>query len=128
MRHRRGGYDAQVEDVNAGRGDSRRDGRRNELPGCAGIAREEGDWSGVAFTFGEHLRCCYREREGEFRRDDAVRFAANSIGTKESGHVPFQDRKSTRLNSSHVAISYAVFCLKKKSIYIKSRPYTDIQL
>src|SRR5690625_1391524 len=26
----------------------------------------------------------------------------------------WQDRKSTRLNSSHVAISYAVFCLKKK--------------
>src|SRR5690625_5881952 len=28
-----------------------------------------------------------------------------------------RDRKSTRLNSSHVAISYAVFCLKKKKIY-----------
>src|SRR5439155_26503207 len=28
------------------------------------------------------------------------------------------DRKSTRLNSSHVAISYAVFCLKKKKILI----------
>src|SRR5437870_10381367 len=28
--------------------------------------------------------------------------------------VLFEDRKSTRLNSSHVAISYAVFCLKKK--------------
>src|SRR5439155_10183696 len=28
-----------------------------------------------------------------------------------------QDRKSTRLNSSHVAISYAVFCLKKKTRY-----------
>src|SRR5690554_1073530 len=27
-----------------------------------------------------------------------------------------QDRKSTRLNSSHVRISYAVFCLKKKSV------------
>src|SRR5439155_17333555 len=27
------------------------------------------------------------------------------------------DRKSTRLNSSHVAISYAVFCLKKKKTY-----------
>src|SRR5437660_5536814 len=27
---------------------------------------------------------------------------------------PPRDRKSTRLNSSHVAISYAVFCLKKK--------------
>src|SRR5690625_1799036 len=30
------------------------------------------------------------------------------------GPLPLQDRKSTRLNSSHVAISYAVFCLKKK--------------
>src|SRR5690625_5836983 len=28
---------------------------------------------------------------------------------------PLRDRKSTRLNSSHVAISYAVFCLKKKN-------------
>src|SRR5690606_41854699 len=28
---------------------------------------------------------------------------------------PRQDRKSTRLNSSHVKISYAVFCLKKKT-------------
>src|SRR5205809_5941366 len=29
-------------------------------------------------------------------------------------HHPAQDRKSTRLNSSHGYISYAVFCLKKK--------------
>src|SRR5207253_3446151 len=29
-------------------------------------------------------------------------------------YTPIEDRKSTRLNSSHVAISYAVFCLKKK--------------
>src|SRR3712207_8035543 len=29
-------------------------------------------------------------------------------------HRPHQDRKSTRLNSSHANISYAVFCLKKK--------------
>src|SRR5690625_6706869 len=28
-----------------------------------------------------------------------------------------RDRKSTRLNSSHVAMSYAVFCLKKKNVY-----------
>src|SRR5437870_10738538 len=35
---------------------------------------------------------------------------------RDEGHrVPaLRDRKSTRLNSSHVAISYAVFCLKKK--------------
>src|SRR5207253_6075620 len=31
-----------------------------------------------------------------------------------TGVFLFRDRKSTRLNSSHVAISYAVFCLKKK--------------
>src|SRR5205807_8984855 len=30
--------------------------------------------------------------------------------------VPFLDRKSTRLNSSHLVISYAVFCLKKKKV------------
>src|SRR5437762_3821104 len=31
-----------------------------------------------------------------------------------AGHGPSTDRKSTRLNSSHRCISYAVFCLKKK--------------
>src|SRR5699024_12225398 len=31
------------------------------------------------------------------------------------------DRKSTRLNSSHVSISYAVFCLKKKKTYKHTR-------
>src|SRR3989442_9032344 len=39
------------------------------------------------------------------------------------------DRKSTRLNSSHVRISYAVFCLKKKNhktpIYEESRSYAE---
>src|SRR6266571_7870583 len=30
-------------------------------------------------------------------------------------HPPAADRKSTRLNSSHMSISYAVFCLKKKN-------------
>src|SRR5207248_7496910 len=33
-----------------------------------------------------------------------------------------QDRKSTRLNSSHRTISYAVFCLKKKKFIIDSSP------
>src|SRR5260221_6570467 len=36
------------------------------------------------------------------------------------------DRKSTRLNSSHTVISYAVFCLKKKKQYVDhSRLYAD---
>src|SRR5207253_6436099 len=35
-------------------------------------------------------------------------------GTRARSQKDLEDRKSTRLNSSHVAISYAVFCLKKK--------------
>src|SRR5439155_2075468 len=40
--------------------------------------------------------------------------ATRALGTYPRIHNCPQDRKSTRLNSSHVAISYAVFCLKKK--------------
>src|SRR5690242_21542899 len=37
------------------------------------------------------------------------------LSQRERCHLrPFLDRKSTRLNSSHMSISYAVFCLKKK--------------
>src|SRR3712207_6692672 len=42
--------------------------------------------------------------------DDALAGAAASYGVG----TDWQDRKSTRLNSSHANISYAVFCLKKK--------------
>src|SRR5256885_12961087 len=41
-------------------------------------------------------------------------FARQSRGTRDSQ----PDRKSTRLNSSHLVISYAVFCLKKKKLRI----------
>src|SRR5947207_10819436 len=37
--------------------------------------------------------------------------------------VKSEDRKSTRLNSSHTVISYAVFCLKKKKIF-KNKYFT----
>src|SRR5690349_22137914 len=42
------------------------------------------------------------------------RDAAGPGAGLDSGQEPGEDRKSTRLNSSHVEISYAVFCLKKK--------------
>src|SRR5205807_9696726 len=35
-------------------------------------------------------------------------------------HNRLEDRKSTRLNSSHLVISYAVFCLKKKKMNLKT--------
>src|SRR5690625_6599426 len=69
-----------------------------------------------------------RERFGETQsraieqRCDQIRFSAqmaeerrNLLPSQDDRYVSAAlDRKSTRLNSSHVAISYAVFCLKKK--------------
>src|SRR3712207_7158362 len=53
----------------------------------------------------------------------AVDASEESNSSQNAGDVdnpplgfPDQDRKSTRLNSSHANISYAVFCLKKKKI------------
>src|SRR5438552_11589968 len=37
-----------------------------------------------------------------------------------------EDRKSTRLNSSHQIISYAVFCLKKKTLHLQSTPALEL--
>src|SRR5439155_23899046 len=45
------------------------------------------------------------------RCENSLTSTSTSTSTACDGHP---DRKSTRLNSSHVAISYAVFCLKKK--------------
>src|SRR5437773_8702376 len=47
---------------------------------------------------------------GVFRRQ-----AGRIIGRQVLRQQQRQDRKSTRLNSSHITISYAVFCLKKKT-------------
>src|SRR5437773_9010750 len=40
----------------------------------------------------------------------------------DGGRILIPDRKSTRLNSSHITISYAVFCLKKKT-RLPTQPY-----
>src|SRR2546422_5063010 len=47
-------------------------------------------------------------------RDEAGRVAAFNIAHRSGAEGWMGDRKSTRLNSSHGYISYAVFCLKKK--------------
>src|SRR5258708_9721962 len=71
----------------------------------------------------------------EVRRVDGFVFPAQNIGhlRREPAqddaigidHVPLAlDRKSTRLNSSHQIISYAVFCLKKKKNQAKNRATT----
>src|SRR5205085_5688290 len=44
------------------------------------------------------------------------------------GEVGNQDRKSTRLNSSHSQISYAVFCLKKKTQLPRGQHQDELEL
>src|SRR5947199_9118592 len=58
------------------------------------------------------------DRLGKLRNDEPLAFERGPHrGIVEAGRVArsdYRDRKSTRLNSSHLGISYAVFCLKKK--------------
>src|SRR5438874_5342329 len=51
-------------------------------------------------------------------RAPSPRSEARHLGVKPRSE---EDRKSTRLNSSHVEISYAVFCLKKKNDVLEQR-------
>src|SRR5258708_23234266 len=53
---------------------------------------------------------CRRERISNGRGRNSFETVAATCGK----HTSWRDRKSTRLNSSHQIISYAVFCLKKK--------------
>src|SRR5256885_2735004 len=50
---------------------------------------------------------------GRYRRERGEREAQVFLGAPQ--RAIGEDRKSTRLNSSHLVISYAVFCLKKKT-------------
>src|SRR5438876_4648732 len=57
-----------------------------------------------------------------FRSSDWGQLVATLVGDVADRDVANErDRKSTRLNSSHPSISYAVFCLKKKKINTKQK-------
>src|SRR2546430_12901822 len=60
---------------------------------------------------------CYRKLE--ITGDRMERYAAKGLPV-------FEDRKSTRLNSSHSQISYAVFCLQKKNISLNTSSPTHL--
>src|SRR2546421_2824928 len=55
-----------------------------------------------------------RRGDGRDRDRDRSREGRDRDRGRDQGRRPERDRKSTRLNSSHDQISYAVFCLKKK--------------
>ena len=48
------------------------------------------------------------------------------LGTRQIMTLNYTDRKSTRLNSSHITISYAVFCLKKIFLMIRRPPRSTL--
>src|SRR5256885_10246639 len=58
------------------------------------------------------------------RRRERVPVRRVLAGGARPGDTPGEDRKSTRLNSSHLVISYAVFCLKKKKNNTRYRQST----
>src|SRR5207249_5411217 len=61
------------------------------------------------------------------RRRSPPGFPVTTGPPPASGRRPPPDRKSTRLNSSHVSISYAVFCLKKKTSKHSQLPIVTLQ-
>src|SRR5690606_41706099 len=83
------------------------------LPICVGLDVVEAD-HGV----GVDAEDAFRERQPALERAGARRGDGDGVDVELLGQfgdpLVDQDRKSTRLNSSHVKISYAVFCLKKK--------------
>src|SRR5947207_4371785 len=68
-----------------------------------------------------------RDRRGPLHRGRAVERGRERRSLRRDGQMGRRrrDRKSTRLNSSHTVISYAVFCLKKKNERRKSNAYAD---
>src|SRR3712207_6930392 len=77
------------------------------LPICRARGVQRGGQADAGRRRADPLRVRGQRRQ---RRD------RQAVGRGEGRHDEAGDRKSTRLNSSHANISYAVFCLKKKKI------------
>src|SRR3712207_7145607 len=73
----------------------------------------------LTFPSGQVVHIRMRVKFTDYAR---ARGTVKIIEEGEPGDVPEEDRKSTRLNSSHANISYAVFCLKKKKKLLSSKP------
>src|SRR5260221_7748897 len=88
--------------------------------GMRGLPRDISDFEMKAFfTFDGAERDAINARRGDSHKLGLalhigfLRMSGRLLGAFRV--IPVADRKSTRLNSSHTVISYAVFCLKKKN-------------
>src|SRR2546427_6429111 len=85
-----------------------------------------GPWKGLSYPLADGTHIVGRESESDIQLDEAAvsrrhcviercgdRCTVRDLKSRNGTFVN-ADRKSTRLNSSHSQISYAVFCLKKK--------------
>src|SRR5699024_11410807 len=79
-----------------------------DIPGTHKYDVPMGTKNSITFTFTQEMA------DRGFENRFAFRFR-NEQKPTDIRFKEIQDRKSTRLNSSHVSISYAVFCLKKKT-------------
>src|SRR5256885_13336560 len=66
------------------------------------------------FNYSASAELVWRHANGQYQASQEVRLFL--LGSRSQ-----TDRKSTRLNSSHLVISYAVFCLKKKKNNLTSK-------
>src|SRR3712207_8585187 len=76
---------------------------------------EDGDKILVAISGGKDSMLMAKLFQ-ELQRHGQMKFEVRFVCMDPGYHPDIKDRKSTRLNSSHANISYAVFCLKKKHI------------
>src|SRR5438270_6942833 len=93
---------------------------------CQNCGAAYNRWQGKCESCGEWNTLVEEDTTGATSMPVSIRsrrkgrtFKLESL-TGKSQEAPRLDRKSTRLNSSHSQISYAVFCLKKKKQYRQS--------
>src|SRR5690606_41373794 len=86
------------------------------LPICKLASRPE-FWFQGDLSLAEHRARVLGQLHTLVKEDAVHRAFPKRFGGRDDagGNIAALDRKSTRLNSSHVKISYAVFCLKKKT-------------
>src|SRR5438876_4542095 len=99
----------------------RRPPRSTLFPYTTLFRSERGPWKDVPQVLRDRrieLSACLDQYE-RGKQDVGDGGSERDAGKAERTH---QDRKSTRLNSSHPSISYAVFCLKKKKKTYSYRP------